>query len=289
MIQWLKIDDLYLHGGDGTFGLNGFSIQAAVRRDATARARAHGSLDSTEFYDGATIHLAGFIEVDDPADIETELDTLRQTLALGSDHLLTFQRRGVSEGEQAFVRVAGALEATQQPDYIYHQPFAVDLFTADPRIYSMVPVSGSYDPTSVVNGQGTAQPFVFPLQFSATTDGLLSVANNGTFPTPATFTIVGPISQQNASKGATIRNEATGDEIVLTPAATLIVGDTLEIDVATRTVILNGTAKRPDLIDAAQTTWFDLPVGISELRLEGSGMSSGQTDLAVTFRNARVY
>jgi hypothetical protein len=67
-----------------------------------------------------------------------------------------------------------------------------------------------------------------------------------------------------------------------------VAGDTLQIDVRERHVVLNGITERPDLIDAAQTRWFDLEPGQNLIRLRGTGMVGGQTQLEVRHRDGRI-
>lgn len=47
-------------------------------------------------------------------------------------------------------------------------------------------------------------------------------------------------------------------------------------------------AARPDLIDSSRTDWFELAPGTNQLRMTGTGMSSGATSLAVEYRSARI-
>jgi len=117
--------------------------------------------------------------------------------------------------------------------------------------------------------------------FNASGDAQLSVENEGTIASPPVFTITGPVTNP------IIDNDTTGQSIY-TQETALSAGQTLTIDVANRSVVLDGTTGRPDLINVALTNWFSIRPGVNQLRLRGSDMASTQTNLAVTFRNARI-
>ena len=118
----------------------------------------------------------------------------------------------------------------------------------------------------------------FPLTFGESSP--FTVSNGGNTDTLPTFTVSGPMTS-----GA-ITNETTGDSIELTGA--LLTGETLVIECDTRRVLLNGETDRPDLIDVASSTWIRLVPGLNRLRLSGSGFETGETELSVTFREARM-
>ena len=123
-------------------------------------------------------------------------------------------------------------------------------------------------------------PLVFPLTFSTTTATHLELANAGNFETPPVLTIAGPVINP------ILDNDTLGDSIALVIA--LGESDRLVVDVAARSVKLNG-APRLDLLDVAATTdWWQLSPGTNKLRLRGTGMASGVTELSVSFRDARI-
>lgn len=254
------------------------------RQDVRDRAQRHGSIDRSRFYQPRLLEIeaVAVIAGDDPVAVWDALDALKGAFAVGSDHVIRFRRRGMPFDERLTGRVAAELKA----DVNYATPgvleWSIALLCADPRMYADVATTARYSPTT--SDGGVVFPLAFPLAFSggAGTDGsVMTVTNAGNFPTPATYTVEGP-----ALAGFSIVNESTGEAIVTTGLA-LAAGDSLVIDVDARDVTVAGTS-RPDLIDAAQTTWFELGAGNTLLRLHGSGFSEDVTALTATFRDARI-
>lgn len=282
MLTSAYIDNLQVHGGSNGIGITGFQIGSPAPRAVTdLRPSDHGATDATRYYGPRIIEVTGRIVGTDTADLWVRADALKGALALGSWHVLRFRRKGLDYDERALVRVDSPVDMPLTLGSSRHLPFGVSLFAADPRLYSDTESSGSYDPTDAGTG-GLFFPLVFPLDFDvADGSAQLSAVNEGTISTPPTFVITGPVVNP------IIDNDTTGESIY-TQNCALSAGDTLSIDVATRTALLEGTTARPDLIDVSLTDWFYLAPGQNLLRLRGSGMSAGETELAVTFRSARI-
>lgn len=250
------------------------------RQDVRDRARRHGSVDRTRYYQARLLEITDAVLKGDPADVWTNLDELKGSFALGTDHIVRFRRKGMTVDERVTCKVAAELGADVNFETLGVILWSVALLAADPRIYSDVLTTARYSPTSAAGGVGL--PLEFPLVFSGGTgSSTLTVTNNGNYETPPTFTVDGP-----ATAGFSIVNESTGEEIV-TQGITLAEGDSLVIDVDAREVTLAGTS-RPDLVDASQTTWFELGAGNTLLRLHGSGFEEDVTALTVSFRDARI-
>lgn len=253
------------------------------RAELYDHAQRHGSTDYTTFYQPRFLDIYdGIIAHGDPAQVWATFDALKGKLALGTDHVITFRRTGQLTDERVVGRVATELTG----EIVYSTPnmlkWTVSFLCADPRMYNDVTTTARYSP--LANDGGVVFPLVFPLSFSAgiaADGGVMKVTNNGNFWTPPTFTVEGP-----AAAGWSIVNETTGDPIVTTGLA-LLAGDSCIIDVLNRELTLTGTS-RPDLIDAAQTSWFELGAGDTLLRLHGSGFAADVTTLSVTFRDARI-
>lgn len=255
----------------------------APRRSVFARAERHGSTDRTRFYDGRVFELEGIVWGHDEEEAWDNFDEIKEMLSLGVERTFTFRRRGRAEDEQAFVRVASpvdddvSLEVAEGTALIR---YAVSLFAGDPRLYGAALKAGSYDPTESLSGGGVTFPLTFELTFSTSTATHLELANGGNFQTPPVLTITGPVIDpiiDNDSLPASIAFDAVlGD------------ADELVVDVAQRSVQLNG-ADRLDLLVVADTTdWWELAPGTNRIRLRGTGMAAGQTELAVQYRDARI-
>lgn len=280
------IGALQVHGGGTGIELTrfrGFGGSPIPRRERFARARRHGSVDRTQFYEGRIFELAGGMYADSDQALWGLLDSLKEEVALAENALalLRWHRQGLSDDEQSEVKVEGELEyefAAGEPLGLLK--WALTLFAPDPRIYGATLKAGSYDPTTAGTGFGLAFPLAFALTFPGEGSAThLSVENQGRYPTPPVLTATGPVTNP------IFENDTTG-EFITTQELALLAGQTLEIDVAARSVILDGMAERPDFIDASATTWWELVKGVNLLRLNGQAMVGGQTQLAVSFRDA---
>lgn len=283
MIAEAYIGELQVHGA-GTIALTGFTIGSPDPRPVVdVRPEDHGTVDGTRWYGPRVYDLAGRIIGSDLADMWASLDDLKGALALGSDVTLRFRRSGLAFLERATVRVAGAVDVPLVPA-LGAAPmirFAVALEAPDPRIYTDTESTGSYDPTDAGTG-GLTFPLTFPLEFDASAGaGTLQVQNEGTIGAPVVLTVTGPVTNP------ILDNETAGLSIY-TRELELAAGETVELDTRTRTLLLNGTTARPDLVDVSLTDWWTLRPGVNQLRLRGSGMSAGSTELAVTYRSARI-
>lgn len=251
------------------------------RAELYDRAQRHGSANYTRYYQPRIIDIYnGIVAAGDPAAVWATFEGLKGHLALGTDHVITFQRAGIPYLE----RVTGRVSTEVTGDIVYSTPnmikWTVSFLCADPRIYSDILTTARYSP-SAADG-GALLPLEFPLVFSSGGGAdVLMVTNGGTYATPSVFTVDGP-----ADAGFSIVNENTGEEIV-TQGVALAEGDSLTIDVDALEVILGGTS-RPDFIDAALTTWWELGPGNVPVRLHGSGFAADVTQLTVSFRDARI-
>ncbi len=281
MLTSAYIDDLQIHGGAG-YGLTDFQVGSPAPRAVTdLRPSDHGATDDTRFYGGRALELIGLIQASSTADLWPLADALKAKLVLGSLHVLKFRRSGLDYDERCLVRVDSEVAMPLLLGSTKLLRYGVSLFAPDPRFYSDTLSTGAYDPTD--SGEGGLD---FNLDFELVFNGAggaarLSAVNEGTVPTPPTFTITGPVTNP------IIDNDTTGESLYTQDCA-LSAGDTLEIDMGARTVLLAGTTSRPDLIDVSLTDWFYLAPGTNLLRLRGSGMSAGVTELAVSFRSARI-
>lgn len=249
------------------------------RRVEQTKTFRHGIVDrTTPIFGAQTFDLAGYVDAGTMAATEDAYDELCGVFAREGQRLLRFRRLGRSEDEQALVTLGGGPDAPQE-GYGRTVKYAVSLVGADPRVYSSALKSGSYDPTASLSGGGAPMPLVFPLVFTGTTATQLVVANLGKTATPPVLTIKGPVANP------IIDNDTLVQSIYL--LVTLGAADTLVVDVAARTVTLNG-AVRQDLFDASRSTWWELAAGENALRLRGSGMVAAQTLLTVGYRDARL-
>lgn len=295
MIDNVFIDGFQIHGGiypaptlypgdpipgEVAYGLTQFGIGSPGPRAVTeSRPSAHGASDATMFYGPRTVELVGRVLAPDTATLWPLVDNLKGALRLGSWHVLKFRRTGLTYDERFMVRVDSPVDIPLVLGSTRMVTFGVSLFAPDPRIYTDTTSSAEYDPTSTGAG-GLSFSLGFALAFGAGGSATLNAVNEGNIDTPPTFTITGPVTNP------VITNETTGQAIYTTGLG-LSTGETLTIDVEARQARL-GTTPRPDLIDSALTTWFELAPGTNALRMTGTGMSATLTELAVSWRSARI-
>lgn len=280
------IDDLLIHDiarlNDPTlpYALRSAKRGRTVRRVQEDKRNRNGIIDRTRpLYGSQTIDLAGYVDAGSPGASETAFDVLEGYLTAEGAHTFRFRRLGLTEDEQVTFTLGDGPDAPAEGYAGRTVKYSVTLVGADPRVYSATLKSSSYDPTGSLSGGGMTLPMVFPLTFSSTTATELYLSNQGQTPTPPIFTVKGPVANP------IIDNDTTAESIYL--LYTLGAADTVIIDVAARTVTLNG-AIRQDLFDASRSKWFELGRGETRVRLRGSNMAAGQTLLTVTFRDARV-
>lgn len=108
----------------------------------------------------------------------------------------------------------------------------------------------------------------FPLDFDESAGGVAVVENAGKIETPPLVRVYGPATSPRYVLGS------SGDEVKIN--GEIASGDFLEIDHATRTVKLNGTTKRMNLLDVPASRFFDLPADADdEVRMLALSYSAG--------------
>lgn len=124
----------------------------------------------------------------------------------------------------------------------------VEITCPDPLIYdtaTQLVTAGLPSPTA-----GLAFPVGFNATFGASFGGSLTLGNSGNEALHPIFTFTGPVTWPTVTIGAAS----------LTFQLTLAQGDTLVVDCAARTAILNGTASRAGTI-ATGSRWLTVPPG----------------------------
>jgi hypothetical protein len=231
-----------------------------------------GGFMDAEFEKGRSIILEGMAYARDANNVESLLDDLKGNWG-PSRTLIPFYFLHPGVGiRHLMVKPLGvkynvaAMRRTGQTE-IQFQAFA-----EDPRIYG--PASSINIPQHTVSNVGFAFPFEFPLAFASTPLVSGTIINvNGNRPTPATFSIMGPITDP------VIEHVESGNVL----AFDLEVPDMFElvIDLQYRTVKLSGQNRRSRLIEP---NWFLLDPGQNTLRL--SAATSNSSILVVTYKPA---
>jgi len=283
MITYAIAGSLQLHN-TRHIALSSWTRTVIPRRVQVPRPSDHGAIDTSRFYDGATLSLEGYVRGDTVAHAHELLDQVKGAFALGDDPILfRWQREGYEFLERNFVRPAGPVDAPLSGSRRLLR-WSVELVSEESAALSDDLQVASYDliaPDTV----GLVFPTTYPITWVSTGDDTvprLRVTNAGNFPTPAQYVVTGPVTNPE------VVNETTGTRIAST--ATLAGGGTLWLNVAERTARLGSPtgALRADLIDPADTDWGRLVPGENVLRLAGTGTTPGTTMLSASWRDARI-
>lgn len=233
-----------------------------------------GGFIDAEFEKGRDIILEGVIYAN-IGTVETYLDLLKANFAPVTAPVPFYLKApGVVE-RVVFVKPRGVRYDWDTARRLGMTQAQFLMYAEDPRIYEstlnnlVLAYGGSA-------GLGLAFNVGFNVNFGggATPSGG-TVTNSGNRPTPAVFTITGPIDNP------VITNSTVGKSLGFT--ISLAVGETLTVDTVNRTVYLNGNLNRRNTLTSPN--WFFLEVG-SNIIVFGGASGTGATTLSVAYRSA---
>lgn len=233
----------------------------APRRTTRPRPQGHGALIDTRWSDSNLIVIEGETFSQDGVDdalaefraivaaVAGTLDTAPALLKWQEDTAgLALQKTVVQAGEMLPVLYEAAAIVRYQ----------LQLEAGDPRAYSQTQTTVTGDVLSTSSG-GKTYRYTYPRGYFPSSGGQAAVVNSGNVPTPPVLRVYGQCTAPR------VRLLSTGQEIVLT--GTIAAGDYMEIDVAQRTVKLNGATLRNNLLDFASTSWWEIPPGSQTVQL----------------------
>lgn len=270
MISALTLDDkdgnaVTFHtpgGSPKVTGVSGLTGLSALRANVTVAPTRHGSIDNTRWTEGAVVVVEGLCysggswsdALDDFRDLTVPM---LQTLDDGPA-LLKWTEEDSGLDLQKTVRLASDVVPVFEPGARLVR-YQAQFLAADPRSYSQTETTATG--STFESTGGATMPRTFPVTFIASDSATASVNNTGNRPTPAVFRVYGFATDPQI----VLVGDSASRRIAMT--GTIGAGDYLELDVQARTVKLNGTSPAQEFIDASETTWFDLPVGTSTIRL----------------------
>jgi hypothetical protein len=277
----VQFGDILLGSGTpaGWRKLAGWRDRPDVDLSDSLRPQAHGAYPG-DVFSGSRVVTYTFMLRGLPAAKAVAVDTLERYLPVDSvERFLT-----VDDGTGpwfAMARVTG-LHIPQEQHY-RHAPLecSVQFTCADPRRYSLTEKSATV--TLPAASGGLDYPLDYAgggsggLEYGVSASGSVTVSNDGSTETPLLGTLVGPLTNPVLS---------TPDWSLLFDI-TLAAGETLELDAAAGTALLNGTADRlytiGNMSDPLEACLF--PRGDTNLSLSAFA-GSGQLNL--TYRDARL-
>jgi phage-related protein len=200
------------------------------------RAGEDGSIIASQFYGSRTITLEGKIKGDSVESYEDNRFLFSQALAIQKDAYgvpqplrLTFT---TLSNFTYFVDCFVARRPVLSSDTVLATDFQVQLISPSPLIYGETEVVSTQ--FTRPSGGGFVLPVVFPITSSSLIGGSVVVTNNGNAPTLPIITLRGAMSSPY------IQNSRSGG-IYMQLNYTLGASDTVVIDMAKKTVVLNDT------------------------------------------------
>jgi hypothetical protein len=259
--------DIALHSGNRLVRqVTGLTGAPGIRQVVRPRPNRHGAINDTSHMHERAIVVSGVLKGANEAGVWTEYDAVQSVMfdAIGTDRTLKWTRASSALALQATVRVHDLFDGPLSfENGLFHLPYQATFLAEDPREYLQTETTATGAALSGAAG-GLVFSAAFPWRFTPSGAGAASVNNTGTIPTPPVFNVYGAVS----SPQVLLVGSSPDERIVLTGSVSD--GDYLEVDVFNRTIKLNGTTNRLNLLDFTGTTWFDLPVGSKTIRLLGA-------------------
>lgn len=253
-------------------GLAGINSREVI----IARSGRRGSRNLTRYRDDAQIVLNGMLMGNSADNTWSEYDAVAGAFADAVDTDQTLKwTAGNGLALQRTVRLT-SLDSPLSvgPDVLSYQ---ATLRGSDPNVYSQIQQESFAVPLGSTSGGGFTFPFTFPFHFQPPASTVAAYTNGGFIPTPPILTLNGFLSNP-------VIQLEPGIEMVFN--GSVAASDQLIIDADARTIMLNSTVNRLSLLDAGQSTWFDLPPGSGTITLLAEAWSAG-AGLSITWRDAR--
>lgn len=236
-----------------------------VRNLITPRSQASGAFIRSRFTDERTITLEGEI-VDTTIEAAFDrFDTIAAAMynSIGTERTLKWTRDAAGQQLQAGVRLSDfqPLTLTDGAPWIKYQ---ATFKCSDPRLYDQSLTTGTGAALAAPAG-GKTYTYSYTRGYNPSSGGTVSYTNSGSIPTPPIIRIYGYCTSPQVILDADQR-------IVLTGGVSD--GDYLEIDCSARTVKLNGSTSRLNLLDVTGSTFFSLPVGTGSVQMVASNFNA---------------
>lgn len=251
----------------------GWSDGAPVRLSVADREGTDGGISGPVLRGAAIISLKGVAMAPDRATMLAAKDRWR-TIARGpapAGYTLTVAEEHLTR--QATVKLSDAPKARDFNSRNF--AWEIILRADDPLRYGTTPITVSTG-LPAASETGMTFPLTFPLTFGgAGTGGVLLLNNAGTAASYPVLTIYGPVTNPSVQNLATNRIVEFG--------LTLAADESLVVDMAAKTVLLNGSANRRNAL-LASSSWWAIEPGSNEIRFRAASFTAAQ--LSITYRPA---
>lgn len=211
-----------------------------------------GGKVSSLFYDQRPVSLTGAVYANDPAAFETARQALQTACAINKnaagDPIPTLITYTTLAGNSYFFYAY-----IDKPIMDYTQPnmcnFLITMTVADPFIYGATQVQSGAILTP--SGGGFILPVILPIVSTPTSGGTATLTNGGNARSFPTITLTGPLTNPF------IYNQAIGKSMQLN--TTIPGGSTVVIDMANKTIMLNGNTPLLSTKDSLSEWWAMVP------------------------------
>lgn len=274
MLDYLRIDGIDLHDYDGALAdravsrVEGLVGLAAPKSQVRTKADGHGTVNRSRWQDSKIVTIEGEVWgntlIDAFADFDAITAPFERTMREGAK-LLTWRRGGGGLQLQSYVKLASPLLPPLEEGAALLK-YQVQVEQMDPRAYSQTlqTVVGN---ALTAGGGGLVFPMTFPILFTESNGGEVAVFNGGKIETPPVTRIYGPVTSP------AVRLVTTGEEVRL--SGEVASGEYVELDHQKRTVRLNGSLLRMNLLNVPASEFFDVPPLAHTIRLLASNYGAG--------------
>ncbi|WBQ03791.1 phage distal tail protein [Kribbella sp. CA-293567] len=250
------------------YGIDGWHSLASTG-EVTPRTARNGGWRNRAHYAPKGLTLRGSVITTLP-NVGDVIDQLAAAIPLDVPEPLTVY--GVNADDRLmFVRQEGTPDVSIVSPY--EALYSIGLVAPDPLKYGAIEKVASTNLPSSTGG--LTAPFTVPLSVdSVTISGTATGENNGNLPSPPRVIVYGPVTD------ARLTNVATGETLLIN--LTIEEGEYVDLDFATHTAYLNGTASRRGYISGA---WFTLQPGVTEIAFN-SPTYSATASAQIVWRDA---
>jgi hypothetical protein len=244
---------------------DGWSSTPPIRPTQEEKTVGDGSWSGPGFYSARVISLAGRAITTDRLTMLAAKDRLKAALGPRTPVTLLVDEAHLSR--KASVRLTDQIHLSDHGSQVFE--WGIIVTAADPRRYSAAESTQSTGLSTSSTG-GRTYPRTYPLLYGGASDGesgSVTFINEGDYDeTPAKITFTGPLISPQVAHPQTSRS--------LTFNLTLEIGETLVVDLANQTALLNGSASRVNTITPG-SAWFMAVPGLNEFQFRGQDPGTG--------------